>query len=182
MQPPAEEFAGGRAVLVSRTCNQFHPRSIHTLSLEVLHGCIKRLAQGVNRRRICTNGCLGRTQEIPPADHASMEALAAGGGVLVCRTCNQFHPPSLPSFSLAVLHGCMKRLAQGPSPEDGSAPMDAWAVPWRYPTVPMHQRRRLLPVVACYQAAHATNSIHHPYPLIGGVAWLHEAPCSGFHA
>ena len=34
--------------------------------------------------------------------------------------------------------------------------MSAWAVPWRYPSLPMHQRGRLLAVVACYQAARAT--------------------------
>ena len=74
---------------------------------------MKRLAQGVAGRQIRTYGCLGGAQEVPPAHHAPAEALACGGGVMVCRTCNQFHPPFLPSGSLAVLHGCMKRLAQG---------------------------------------------------------------------
>ena len=56
----------------------------------VLYACMKCVVQGVTRRRICTNGCLGGAQEVPLAAHASTEALAGGGGVLSSRTCN--HP------------------------------------------------------------------------------------------
>ena len=51
---------------------------------------MKRLDQGVIRRRIRTNECLGRAQEVPPAAHSSTEALARGGGVFSSRTCNQY--------------------------------------------------------------------------------------------
>ena len=108
-----EALACGGGVLSSCTCNQFHPPFLPSGSLAVLHGCMKRLAQGVTRTWIRTNECLGRALEVAPAAHASTEALACGGGVLSSCTCNQFHPPFLPSGSLAVLHGCMKRLAQG---------------------------------------------------------------------
>ena len=54
----------------------------------VLYACMKCVAQGVTRRRICTNECLGGAQEVPLAAHASTEALADGGGVLSSRTCN----------------------------------------------------------------------------------------------
>ena len=37
--------------------------------------------------------------------------------------------------------------------------MSAWAVSWRYPSLPMHQRRRLLAAMACYQAARATMAV-----------------------
>ena len=47
-----------------------------------MHCCMKRLAQGVTRRQIRTNECVGRAQEVATAAHASTEALARGGGVL----------------------------------------------------------------------------------------------------
>ena len=60
--------------------------------LAVLHACMKCVAQGVTRRRIRANECLGGALEVALAAHASTEALACGGGVFSSRTCNQFHP------------------------------------------------------------------------------------------
>ena len=59
--------------------------------LVALHGCMECVAQGVTRRRILTNECLSRAPEVHLAAHASTEALACGGGVLACSTCN--HSP-----------------------------------------------------------------------------------------
>ena len=85
----------------ARATNTFHRLPSHRR--RCMHGCMKRLAQGVIRRRIRTNGCLGRAQEVPPAAHASTEALACGGGVLSSRTCNH---NSILALSLALmLHG-----------------------------------------------------------------------------
>ena len=89
---------------------QFHPY-FHGTST-VVYGCMKRLAQGVTRSQIRTNGCLGVAQGVAAAAHASTEALACGGGVLPSRRCNV--PFSLAVwYPLAVLHACTKRLAQG---------------------------------------------------------------------
>ena len=93
---------------------QFHPCPLTGVVAWI--GCMKRLAQGVIRRRIRTNGCLGRAQEVPPAAHASTEALACGGGVLSSRTCNHNSILALSDTGVDV-HGCMKRLAQVRHPQ-----------------------------------------------------------------
>ena len=85
-------------------CN-FLLSTILTLSLAVLHGCMKRLAQGVTRSRIRTNECLGRAQEVALAAHASTEALAGGAEVVASRTCN--HPLGGVSGSSMVGVACM---------------------------------------------------------------------------
>ena len=58
--------------------------------LAALHSWIECVAQGVTRRRIRANECLGGALEVALAAHASTEALACGGGVFASRTCN--HP------------------------------------------------------------------------------------------
>ena len=78
----------------------------------MLHACTQRLAQGVSRRQIRTNECLGRAREVAPAAQPSTEALARGGGELPRRTCNQFHRRCGIHW-WCCMHCCMKRLAQG---------------------------------------------------------------------
>ena len=86
-------------------CN-FLLSTILTLSLAVLHGCMKRLAQGVTRSRIRTNECLGRAQEVAlAAQDASTEALTGGGESKASRTCN--HPFGGVSGSSMVGVACM---------------------------------------------------------------------------
>ena len=111
-----EALAGGAELKASRTCN--HP----PWRCEWLIDCrccmntvaVQRLAQGVSRRQIRTNECLGHAQEVAPAAHASTEALARGGGVLPRHTCNQFHRRCGIRW-WCCMHCCMKRLAQGVS-------------------------------------------------------------------
>ena len=161
--------------------------------LVVLHACLECVAQGVTRTRIRTNECLGRALEVAPAAHASTEALACGGGVLSSRTCNQFHPPFLCMplrCSLAVLHGCMKRLAQGS--------LIAVLHPhvtrtWIRTNECLGRALEVAPAahasteaLACGGGVLSSRTCNHPLggvggSSIGGVAWLHEAPCSGRH-
>ena len=58
--------------------------------LAALHACMKCVAQGVTRRRIRANECLGGALEVALAACASTEALACGGGVFASRMC--YHP------------------------------------------------------------------------------------------
>ena len=74
----------------------------------VLYACMKCVAQGVTRRRIRTNECLGRALEVALAAHASTEALACGGGVLSSRTCN--HPLGVVGGSSMSGVACMHRV------------------------------------------------------------------------
>ena len=92
--PPAahastEALAGGGGVFSSRTCNQHgHESCPHQCCVACI--LVAPCSGGVIRRVIRTNGCLGRAQEVPPAAHASTEALAGGAELKASRTCT--HP------------------------------------------------------------------------------------------
>ena len=183
--PPAahastEALAGGGGVLSSRTCNQYIPSLALSHRRCCMHGCMKRLAQGVIRRRIRTNGCLGRAQEVPPAAHASTEALACGGGVLSSRTCNH-------NSILALSHWrcCMDRLHEAPC--SGRHPQTD---PHQWVLGPCPGGTSRCPCInggACWRRWRVikphVQPVHPSLALTSTVlhAWLHEAPCSERH-